>query len=213
MSLRRCLCLCKRGLSFPATFRPTSAAVRTLTVGPVQCGGRIAYPLRWNRPLSVTVQNRRAESSASSTQQPTKAVIFDLGGVVVPSPQPIFDKFEQKHNLEPGSLVKTIKVKGEHGAFSKLERGQLAIEEFCEPFRKEYAEVTGVELTLEQSREFIGCLSDFTKLNPHPDIVESIKWLKSRGVKVAILTNNFRWLNGETVFPRESLAGVDEVAG
>ena len=210
MSLRRSLCLCKRGLRLPATVRSTNAAISILTTHPARlCGVRGSHPL--NRPLSVTAQIRREESSVPPSQQPPRAVIFDLGGVIVPSPQPIFDSFELKYNLEPGSLVKTIKVKGEHGAFAKMERGQLAIEEFCEPFHKEYAEVAGAELTLEQTQEFMGCLSDFTKLRPHPEIVESIEWLKSQGIKIAVLTNNFRWLSGKTVFPREPIAGVDEV--
>ncbi len=129
----------------------------------------------------------------------------------MPSPQPIFDRFEEKHRLKRGSLVKTIKVKGDRGAFGKLERGEISIEEFSEPFRKEYTEITSVQLSQEQAQEFIRSLSDFTKLNPNPAIIECMQWLKDKGIKIGILTNNFRWNDGNTVFPKESISGVDVV--
>lgn len=215
MSLRRCLYLCRRtrGLHLPATLRAVSSGSL------FQCPHKLSQirsPWPSVRSLSGTSYTSATCSQRSSTsarlQWPTpKAVIFDLGGVVVPSPQPIFDKFEEKHKLQKGSLVKTIKVKGDQGAFGKMERGEISIEEFSEPFQKEYVEVNSGELTLEQTQEFIKCLSDFTKLSPHPAVTNCIQWLKSKGIKVAILTNNFRWDNGDTVFPKESVPGVDVV--
>lgn len=214
MSMQRWLYLCRRSLSLPATLRAASSG-SILSQYPHKPSVTYSHSPALS-PFSATLYHssarRRFSSSASHPSWPTpKAVIFDLGGVVVPSPQPIFDRFEEKHELTKGSLVQTIKVKGDQGAFGKLERGDISIEEFSEPFRKEYKEITSAELTQEQTVEFIKSLCDFTKLSPDPAIIDCIQWLKGKGIKVAILTNNFRWDNGDTVFPKESISGVDVV--
>jgi hypothetical protein len=64
-----------------------------------------------------------AGSSGDASTRP-KAVIFDLGGVVVPSPLPVFAQFEKELNLNPGSVVDTIKKTGADGSFARLERGR-----------------------------------------------------------------------------------------
>ena len=150
-------------------------------------------------------------SRGANTSKP-KAVIFDLGGVVVPSPQAIFDRFEERYKLVTGSLVDTIKGTGNGGAFAKMERGEYSIEQFIEPFTSEYSSFTGQKLTKEQVREFVQQLSDFTKLTPHPEVVNMFARLKKEGVKVAILTNNFRHDDGRTVFPDKKLNNVDVVS-
>ncbi len=150
--------------------------------------------------------------SIAATASSPKAVIFDLGGVVVPSPQRIFDRFEEKHGLEKGSLVATIKATGNGGSFAKMERGEFTVEEFCRPFGQEYLSHTSRELSTEQVEEFVQQLSDFTKLTPNPSVLEMFGNLKSRGIKVAILTNNFRRESGRSVFPEKKLDNVDVVS-
>ena len=140
-----------------------------------------------------------------------KAVIFDLGGVVVPSPQVIFDRFEEKWNLTTGSLVKTIKATGNGGSFARMEMGEYSVEEFCEPFSHEYRSFTGHQLTIDQVQEFAYELSNFTNLTPHQEVVAMFRRLKERGIMVAILTNNFRCKDGRAVFPNEELENVDVV--
>ena len=44
-----------------------------------------------------------------------KAVAFDMGGVVIPTPLPIFDQFEDTHSLQRGSIVSAIKAGGDKG--------------------------------------------------------------------------------------------------
>ena len=139
-------------------------------------------------------------------------MIFDLGGVVVPSPQPIFDRFEDKHGLKPGSIIRTIKAAGEDGAFPKLERGELTVEEFAEPFAVDYKRIAGVEISTELLQEFMRQLADFTKLTPNPGVMKIIEKLRLEGIKVAILTNNFAFDSGSTVFPQQQLKNVDVVS-
>lgn len=132
---------------------------------------------------------------------------------MVPSPQPIFDRFEEKHNLKRGSLVATIKTKGDDGAFAKMEKGALTVEGFVEPFTQDYKEVTGVEISTELVHEFVRQLADFTELTPNPAVLEMFKRLQAQGIKVAILTNNFVYDNGCTVFPKKHFENVDVVSG
>ena len=44
-----------------------------------------------------------------------KAVAFDMGGVVIPTPLPIFNQFEDSHGLKRGSVVSAIKAGGDRG--------------------------------------------------------------------------------------------------
>lgn len=44
-----------------------------------------------------------------------KAVAFDMGGVVIPTPLPLFNQFEDAHGLERGSIVMAIRAGGEKG--------------------------------------------------------------------------------------------------
>ena len=163
-------------------------------------------------PTSAWRKRHSTVVSKSPSASKTKAVIFDLGGVVLPSPQGIFDKFEEKWSLPAGSLVDTIKATGNGGSFAKMERGEYSVEDFCEPFRNEYEAFTGgsCKMTLEQVKEFARTLCDFTKVDPHQEVLDIFSWLKERGIGVAILTNNFRHDCGKTVFPEE-LQKVDVV--
>ncbi len=60
-----------------------------------------------------------------------RAVIFDLGGVVFPSPFEAFDAFDAESGLAPGSVRALVKASSETGAWAALERGELTLAEFC----------------------------------------------------------------------------------
>ena len=56
-----------------------------------------------------------------------RAVIFDLGGVVFPSPFEAFDAYEHDRGLPVGSVRALIRVSSETGAWAALERGELTM--------------------------------------------------------------------------------------
>ena len=127
---------------------------------------------------------------------------------MAPSPHPIFVKFEEAHGLKDGSVVDTINQSGNRGAFAKMERGEFTVEEFCEPFAREYAAQTGTELRPEQVLDFIRELSgSFGVVKETAEVIEK---LKAAGIKTALLTNNFRKNDGSTVLPKEKV-NVDVV--
>ena len=180
------------------------------------CLLRRAVPLgarrRCRSPQAIPLRGVSLSSilcSSNGQRKKPKAVILDVGGVVAPSPLPIFEQFERKYGLSPGSVVDTIKSTGEEGVFAKMERGEVTTEEFCEPFAKEYTAHTGKEVTAEQIAEFMRDLAGGFHMNP--EAAEAIKMLKRNGIKTAILTNNFRRNDGSTVLPQENL-NVDIVS-
>ena len=151
-----------------------------------------------------------AEGGGGGRKKP-KAVIFDLGGVIAPSPWPIFNRFEERCGLKNGSVVDTIRKMGDDGAFARMERGEITTGQFCEPFSKEYTAHTGQELTPEQVAEFMRELGgELLELMVNPETLAAIEGLRRRGIKTAVLTNNFRHDDGTTVLPKEKL-NVDVV--
>ena len=141
-----------------------------------------------------------------------KAVIFDMGGVLIPSPFPLIAEFEKTHSLVVGSVNATIRHYGQQGSFAQLERGETTLEKFCLPFSEEYSRFTGVTVTKEQIWDLAGYLGGLNGpgLAPYKEMIAMINKLKKNGIKTVVLTNNFKFENGNTVLPKEEL-GVDMV--
>ena len=65
------------------------------------------------------------------------AVVFDIGGVVQESPLHAIARYEREHGIEPGVINRAVVAAGEGGAWARLERGELTVATFCEPFETE----------------------------------------------------------------------------
>ena len=63
-----------------------------------------------------------------------KAVIFDVGGVITDSPIHAIGRYERDHGISRNAINHSIVDAGPQGAWSRLERGELALEDFFEPF-------------------------------------------------------------------------------
>ena len=115
-----------------------------------------------------------------------KAVIFDLGGVVLDSPVAVLAAYEAQRGLPPHTLARIIVEAGRNGAWSRLERGELRLQEFFKAFDTEVAaaggHISSAELMAEIARSF----------RMRPVMLEAIRRIRSAGLKVAALTNN--WL-------------------
>jgi putative hydrolase of the HAD superfamily len=114
-----------------------------------------------------------------------RAVIFDLGGVVFPSPFDVFAAYERDHGLPDRFIRGVVAASADHGAWARLERSELAFDEFCVAFAEECAaaggEVDAVELMREIGKGF----------EPRPEMVAAIAAIKAHGLKVGALTNNW----------------------
>ena len=112
-------------------------------------------------------------------------VLFDLGGVVMDSPLQSIARFETAHGIPAGSVNQAIRRAGEAGAWSRLERGELTVEGFLVPFEAD-CRACGVEL---DAAALMAAIAEAGRARPV--MVEAIRRIRTRGVRVGALTNNW----------------------
>ncbi|XP_052713124.1 acyl-CoA dehydrogenase family member 10-like isoform X2 [Crassostrea angulata] len=166
------------------------------------------FPLRILRAPhlleSVCSLSHRIQASSVMAHQrskTTKAVIFDLGGVVVPSPLAAFIEYEKKLDLPKGSISRTVVESGDNGAWNQLERGEITLLEFAEKFSNEVSKRAGKKADMSGLLKFVGQ----NLAIPNQSIIDAIKCLRIEGMKTALLTNNWKWEDRESDWnmPRE----------
>ena len=69
-----------------------------------------------------------------------RAVIFDLGGVVLDSPLHSIAGYERELGIPAGFVNRVVIDAGPDGAWARLERGELAMEGFFDAFDAECRE-------------------------------------------------------------------------
>lgn len=114
-----------------------------------------------------------------------EAVIFDLGGVVTGSPLHAIAAYERGAGLEPGAIGRAVLAAGEHGAWSRLERGELTQEAFYAPFE---AECRALGLAVSGERLMASIAGAAV---PRPRMLGAIGRLRAHGLRVGALTNNW----------------------
>jgi putative hydrolase of the HAD superfamily len=114
-----------------------------------------------------------------------RAVIFDLGGVVFPSPFEAFDQYDHGNGLEKGTLRALIRRSSEEGAWAALERGEFSMDEFVVALEAE-ADTAGFRLDARKLMALIG-----SGLGPRPEMARAIDVIRAQGLKTAALTNNW----------------------
>ncbi len=128
---------------------------------------------------------------SSQALEPTKtqfrAVIFDLGGVILESPIELFRRLEAERGLPMNIIGKVVIEAGVGGAWARLERGELSIIDFCTAFDTEL-KAAGVELS---TYELMGELSIATVVRPV--MIEAVRKCRGHGLKVGALTNNWAY--------------------
>ncbi|HEY6318994.1 MAG TPA: HAD-IA family hydrolase [Acidimicrobiia bacterium] len=129
---------------------------------------------------------------------PWRAVIFDLGGVVLPSPLDTFRAYEARHGLPRRFLSEVVLAGGESGAWSRFERGELGPDEFARVFERECAAAGGqVDVTA-----LLGEVA--TGAGPRPAMIAALRAIRAHGLRTAALTNNWRADDGAAVGERHS---------
>ncbi|KAN0062954.1 hypothetical protein ACQY0O_004776 [Thecaphora frezii] len=139
-----------------------------------------------------------------------KAIIFDIGGVLVGSPLFAINAYEEKHRLPFQYLNVAITAQGHNGAFQRFERNELDLYTFYAQFGKELSDVQAnnrhytrfcqarkmdvpplpTSLKID-GRELFGEMMR-QSLNVDPKMAYAIAKLRSTGrYKLAALTNNF----------------------
>jgi len=122
-----------------------------------------------------------------------QAVVFDLGGVVFPSPFEAFDAYDRHHELAPGTVRALIKTSSESGAWAALERGELTMPDFYDALGTE-ADAAGFVLDGARLMGMIG-----KGFGARPEMARAIERIRAEGLRVAALTNN--WPNADPKAP------------
>lgn len=118
-----------------------------------------------------------------------QAVIFDLGGVVFPSPFEVFDAYEREHDLPPRFIRTVVAESAGGGAWARFERSAVTFSEFCVAFEAECA-AAGGEVDAE------ALMSGITQgYAPRVEMVRAIERIRGASLRVAALTNN--WATAE----------------
>ena len=114
-----------------------------------------------------------------------RAVIFDLGGVVFPSPFDGFDEYERAAGL-PDRFIRTVVAhSAETGAWARFERSDVDFNGFCTEFE---AECQTAGETVDAAKLMRGITRGFA---PRPVMVQAITAIHDRGLRVGALTNNW----------------------
>jgi putative hydrolase of the HAD superfamily len=114
-----------------------------------------------------------------------RAVIFDLGGVVYPSPFEAFDAYEHDRGLPAGAVRGLIRISSETGAWAALERGQLTMAEFHDALEEE-ARLAGFALEAEALMQRVA-----SGFGARPAMVRAVQRIRESGLATAALTNNW----------------------
>jgi putative hydrolase of the HAD superfamily len=114
-----------------------------------------------------------------------RAVIFDLGGVVFPSPFNAFAEYERAHGLPDRFIRGVVAASADHGAWARLERSEVTFEEFCTEFATE-CEAAGGRVDPTVLMREIG-----RGMEPVPVMLAAIEAIRAHGLKVGALTNNW----------------------
>jgi putative hydrolase of the HAD superfamily len=114
-----------------------------------------------------------------------RAVIFDLGGVVFPSPFEAFDAYDHGNGLDKGTLRALIRQSSEEGAWASLERGELTMDAFVSALETE-ASAAGFAL---DARKMLALMH--SSYGPRPEMITALERIRAEGFKTAALTNNF----------------------
>lgn len=114
-----------------------------------------------------------------------RAVIFDLGGVVVGSPLHAIAAYERERGLPPGSINRVVVNRGASGGWSRLERGELTLEAFYPVFEADCA-ANGLVI---DAREIMRRVT--AAIAPRAVMLDAIARIRARGLRTAAVTNNW----------------------
>lgn len=121
-----------------------------------------------------------------------RAVIFDLGGVVIGSPLHAIAAYEREQGVPAGCINRVVVDTAPVGAWSRLERGELTMEEFYRAFDADCA-AAGVVISARALMQRVA-----QSVAPRPAMLNAIRVIRARGLLAAAITNNWVAEDGGT---------------
>jgi len=116
---------------------------------------------------------------------PYRAVLFDIGGVVVGSPLAAIARYEREQGIPSGSINRIVITSGPGGAWSRLERGELRLDAFYPAFDAECA-AAGCRIS---TATLMTLVAESTV--PRPAMLTAIACIRAAGLRAAAITNNW----------------------
>ncbi|KAM5199738.1 acyl-CoA dehydrogenase family member 10 isoform 2-T5 [Hipposideros larvatus] len=129
---------------------------------------------------------------------PYKAVIFDMGGVLIPSPGTVAAEWEIQNRIPSGTILKALISGGENGPWMKFMRGEITKEDFLQEFGRHCSEVSKTSVPVDS---FFSVLTSEQVAKPFPVMTAAITQVRAKGLKTAILSNNFYLSSGKSFLP------------
>lgn len=114
-----------------------------------------------------------------------RAVIFDLGGVVLGSPLHAINRYEQHLGIPENAINRVVATTAPHGAWSRLERGELSMEEFLPAFEADCS-AASYEICARTMFEWMA-----EESVPREAMLTAIRRIRDSGLRTAALTNNW----------------------
>ncbi|MGD9736667.1 MAG: HAD family hydrolase [Solirubrobacterales bacterium] len=121
---------------------------------------------------------------------PIEAVVCDFGGVLTTPLFEAFAKIQEEFGIESedlgGAMQLLAEREGENPLFP-LERGEIPEDLFLKKLDAALQELLGRETHVHRFR-----IALFEGLEPNPPMIELMRELRGRGLRMAMLTNNVR---------------------
>ncbi|XP_065062063.1 acyl-CoA dehydrogenase family member 10-like isoform X2 [Rhopilema esculentum] len=147
---------------------------------------------------NITSYMPRMYSAATGVKK--KAVIFDMGGVLLPSPLPYFDQYEERYRIPSKEITKLVLSGAQSGIWGQLERGECTALEYKKLFEDLAQQSFGRHLP----EDIVIRMIEQTAISqPFSNMMDAVQCLKAEGVKTAILTNNFFVRENESFLPMD----------
>lgn len=121
-----------------------------------------------------------------------------MGGVLIPSPGRVAAGWEVQNHIPSGTILKAFISGGENGPWMKFMRGEMTIETFLQEFGRLCSETSE---TCVPVGSFFSLLTSEQVAKPFPVMTEAITQIRAKGLKTAVLSNNFYLSNGQSFLP------------
>jgi len=117
-----------------------------------------------------------------------RAVLCDLGGVVLDAPFGAFDAIEQAAGAARGAVREINARHPDDNAWARIERGEISVDEFVELFTAEAAEA-GHRLPARDVIDVVHSLAPHAAI-ANEAIVDALRRCKQAGWVLVLVTNN-----------------------
>uniref|UniRef100_A0A2K6SBQ3 Acyl-CoA dehydrogenase family member 10 n=1 Tax=Saimiri boliviensis boliviensis TaxID=39432 RepID=A0A2K6SBQ3_SAIBB len=126
-----------------------------------------------------------------------RAVIFNMGGVLIPSPGRVAAEWEVQNHIPSGTILKALMEGGENGPWMRFMRAEITAENFLREFGRLCSEMSKTSVPVDS---FFSLLTS-ERVKQFPVMTEAITQIRAKGLQTAVLSNNFYLPNQKSFLP------------